>query len=136
MTPAAVGLARLRAAADSGGLDDLCERHGIHVLTVFGSTAHGSASPRDLDIAVLLLPGHPSGLLELIDALQLAAGTDIDLALLDGAGPVLRERALVGAIPLYESSAGAWINAATQAVVERMDTDWLRRLDLERLANR
>lgn len=135
MTPAA-GLARLRARADSGGLDDLCERHGIRVLTVFGSAAHGAGSPRDLDIAVLRIPGHRGSLLELIDDLQLAAGTDIDLAVLEHTGPVLRERALVQAIPLYESTAGAWINAATQAVVERMDTEWLRRLDLERLANR
>lgn len=70
----------------------------------------------------------------MIGDLQTAAGGDIDLAVLDGAGPVLRERALVGVVPLYEYRAGDWARAATAAVLERMDTAWMRRLDLEQLA--
>lgn len=37
MATPAEGLARLRAAAESGELDALCARHSIRVLTVFGS---------------------------------------------------------------------------------------------------
>jgi predicted nucleotidyltransferase len=128
------GLARLREQAADGRLDALCEQHGIAVLTVFGSTARGDEEPRDLDIAVLHRPGRRVDYPALIGDLQQAADTDIDLAVLDGAGPVLRERALVGSIPLYEWRAGEWARAAMAAVLERMDTAWMRRLDLDLLA--
>jgi len=49
---------------------------------------------------------------------------------------VLRERALVGSVVLDESEPGAWAAASTAAMVERMDTEWLRRLDLDLLADR
>ena len=49
---------------------------------------------------------------------------------------MLRERALVGSAVLDESEPGAWATASTAAVLERMDTDWLRRLDLDLLADR
>jgi predicted nucleotidyltransferase len=128
------GLAQLRELAAGGRLDALCERYGIAVLTVFGSTARGDATPRDLDIAVLHRPGYIVDYPALIGDLQQAAGTDIDLAVLDRAGPVLRERALVGSLPLYEYRPGEWVRAATAAVLERMDTAWMRRLDLDLLA--
>lgn len=133
------GLARLEAMAGDGRLDALCERHGIAVLTVFGSTVCGSAArgdsdPRDLDVAVLPRPGTPLEIMPLLADLQDAAGADIDLALLDTAGAVLRERALVGTLPLYEYRPGEWARAATAAVQERMDTAWMRRLDLDLLA--
>lgn len=128
------GLRRLRALAETGGLDELCERHGIAVLTVFGSTAQGSDRPRDLDIGVLLEPGRTPDYLPLIGDLQNAADGDIDLVVLNNAGAVIRERALVGSIALYESRPGAWAHAATQAVLERMDTDWVREAVLELLA--
>ena len=88
-------------AAD-GRLDALCERHGIAVLTVFGSAARDDSDPRDLDVAVLPRPGTVVEIMSLLAELQDAAGGDIDLALLDTAGVVLRERALVRALPLYE----------------------------------
>ena len=53
---------------------------------------------------------------------------------LNRAGPVARERALVGGIPLYEGVSGAFATAQMAAVLERMDTDHLRRLDLELMA--
>jgi predicted nucleotidyltransferase len=128
------GLRRLRALAENGGLDELCERHGISVLTVFGSTENGSDRPRDLDIGDLLEPSRKPDYLPLIGDLQDASDSDIDLVVLNNAGPVIRERALVGSIALYESRPGAWANAATQAALERMDTDWLREAALELLA--
>ena len=134
-TPAE-GLARLRAAADTGELDALCRRHRIRVLTVFGSAAREDPAARDLDIGVLLERGAEIDYLGLIDDLQRITEANIDVVHLNPAGPVLRERALVGSVVLDESEPGAWAAASTAAVLERMDTDWLRRLDLDLLAGR
>jgi predicted nucleotidyltransferase len=128
-------LARLRAAADDGRLAALCERHGVRLLTVFGSTAREDAAPRDLDVAVGLEHGHRADLLALLDDLsELTRTDDVDLLVLDDAGPVARERALVRCVPLYESAAGVYALAQMAAMTERMDTEWLRRLDLDLLA--
>jgi hypothetical protein len=53
---------------------------------------------------------------------------------LNGAGPVIRERALVRAEVLFEARPSVHTNAAIAATMERMDTDWLRRLAVEVLA--
>lgn len=52
----------------------------------------------------------------------------------NAAGALLRERALVGSIAVFESTPGAWSRAATAAACERLDTDRMRRPDLELLA--
>jgi predicted nucleotidyltransferase len=134
-TPAE-GLARLRASAETGELDALCRRHRIRVLTVFGSAARDDPAARDLDVGVLLEPKTKIDYLPLIRDLELLTEADVDVVHLNGAGPVLRERALVGSVVLDESEPGAWASASTAAVLERMDTEWLRRLDLELLADR
>jgi hypothetical protein len=46
----------------------------------------------------------------------------------------MRECALVGAVALYEAEAGDYARARMAAMLERMDTEWLRRLDLELMA--
>ncbi|MDP9466742.1 MAG: hypothetical protein M3P31_05835 [Actinomycetota bacterium] len=51
--------------------------------------------------------------------------------MLERAGPVARERALVQCVPLYESEPTAYAAAQVAAMGERMDTEWLRALDLE-----
>ena len=130
------GLARLRTSAESGELDVLCRRHRVRVLTVFGSAARGDPGARDLDIGVLLEPGATVDYLGLIRDLDRITEADIDVVLLDAGGPVIRERALVGSVVLDESEPGAWASAATAAMLERIDTEWLRRLDLELLADR
>jgi predicted nucleotidyltransferase len=134
-TPAE-GLARLQAAAAEGELDALCRRHRIRVLTVFGSAARGEPAARDLDIGVLLERDTAIDYLRLIDDLQRITEANIDVVHLDPAGPVLRERALVGSVVLDESEPGAWARASTAAMQDRMDTDWLRRMDLDLLADR
>ena len=128
------GLARLERAAEAGVIDALCERHGVRLLTVFGSTARGEPDPRDLDVAVLFEHGVRPELLALMADLADLAGVDVDLAHLNRAGPVLRERALLGAVGLYESERGALATAGTAALGERIDTDRSRRRDLELLA--
>lgn len=136
MATPAEGLARLQASAGSGELDRLCRRHRIRVLTVFGSAARGEADARDLDVGVLVEPGAELDLIGLIDDLGRLSETDIDIVHLNHGGPVIRERALVGSVVLAESEPGAWASASTAAMLERMDTAWLRRLDLELLAER
>lgn len=134
-TTPAEGLSRLRAAAADGRLDELCAAHEVRVLTIFGSAARDEAEAHDLDVAVGFEHGARPDPLLLIDAVSRLTGSDdIDLLVLDRAGPVVRERALVGCVPLYESQRGAYARARDLAMMERMDTDWLRRLDLELLA--
>lgn len=135
MTTPAEGLARLRAAAASGRLDALCLEHRVRVLTVFGSAARGEPAARDLDVAVVNEPGQRFDLVALVTDLVALTGVDaVDLAHLNRAGPVLRERALVGCIPLFESGPGRYADAQVAAIGERIETDALRRLDLELMA--
>lgn len=128
-------LQRLRAAADSGELSALCRQRHVTLLTVFGSAGRGEPDPQDLDIAVLTEHGADFDLFALItDLIDLVECERLDVVHLNAAGPLLRERALVGSIVLHENEPGIWARASTTAVMERMDTDWLRRLSLELLA--
>lgn len=128
-------LRRLRSAAGSGELAALCTRHRVRLLVAFGSAVDESARPRDLDIAVAFEREATPDLVGVIDGLMRLAGTEkIDLMHLDRAGPVPRERALVGTLPLFEGQASAFANAQMAAISERMETAPMRRLDLELMA--
>ncbi len=129
------GLARLRVAAASGRLDALCARHGVRVLTVFGSAGSGESDARDLDVGILSEPGRAFDAVALVtDLVDLTEVDRVDLAHLNRASPVLRERALVGCVALYESGPGRYAAAQTAAIGERIETDAARRVDLELLA--
>lgn len=135
MATPARGLQQLRDLAADGSLDRVCERHRVRVLTVFGSAARDEPTARDLDVGVVF--DGPQGIdhySALLDELMRLTGAEVDLVRLDGAGPVLRERALVGAVGLFEHEPGDLDRALAAAVAERMDTDWMRRLDLALLA--
>jgi predicted nucleotidyltransferase len=134
MATPAEGLARLRASAASGELDALCHRHAVRVLTVFGSAARAEPGVRDLDVGVISEPDASFDPVSLItDLVALTGVEDIDLAHLNQGGAVIRERALVGSIPLFESAGGRYADAQTAAIGERIETDAMRRLDLELL---
>lgn len=95
----------------------------------------GEPDPRDLDIGVLTEHGADFDLFEFVtDVIELVGLAEVDVAHLNAAGPLLRERALVGSIILHEGEPGMWARASTTAVMERLDTEWLRRLSLELLA--
>lgn len=127
-------LSRLRAAAHDGLLDPVCTGLGLRVLTVFGSAARGAASPRDLDVAVLYQPGASHDDLGVLEQLSDLAGTDhIDLLVLDHASPTARRNAVVPAVALFESEPGAFASFQMAAIGEYLETDWLRKLDLELL---
>jgi predicted nucleotidyltransferase len=128
------GMARLLAAAESGALDEVCRRRGVRILTVFGSTGRGEPDPRDLDVGVSFEPGASADQLALATDLHGIAGREVDLAVVDGAAPLIRDRALMHAVPVWESRPCEWINTAVEAHMTALDTAWLRRLDLERLA--
>lgn len=126
---ARAALGALLAAVADGRLDELCDRLGVRVLAAFGSATSDEHDAADLDLGVGFI-GEPR-VLELLDGLVALTGFDrIDLAVLDGADPVLRSEALTG-IPLYQHAAGVFATEQMAALAERRDTDWLRRLDLE-----
>jgi hypothetical protein len=77
----------------------------------------------------------PAGaVLAFLDELADAAGTDrLDLLVLNTAGPVAREQALVFGTPLFLSSPDMFAEAQIAASLERLDTDVLRRQELEML---
>lgn len=105
------------------------------MLTVFGSAARAQVAARDLDVAVISEPGadfDPAALIT--DLIDLTGVQAVDLAHLNRAGPVLRERALVGSVALFESARGRYADAQTAAIGERIETDAMRRLDLDLLA--
>lgn len=124
-------LGRLRVAAEDGTLDEICERRDVRVLGVFGS-ALTSPEPRDLDIGVGFRRrgGDVLGLLD--DLVQLTGCDRLDVAVIDGADPVLRARALSG-LGLYEFAEGVFATEQMAALAEERDTAWLRQLDLETL---
>jgi predicted nucleotidyltransferase len=128
------GLARLQLAAESGELDRLCARHRVRILTVFGSAAHGEPAARDLDIGVMFEPDTNPDYLAIIGDLMELTDANVDFVHLNRGGPVIKERALVGSIALYESEPGALAKAQVAAVLERIDTRWMRQLDLELMA--
>jgi hypothetical protein len=103
------------------------------VLSAFGSAVRGDVAPGDLDVGVLFRAG--GGVLGLlVDLVALTRTERVDPADLGRAGPVMRECALVGAVALYEAEAGDYARARMAAMLERMNTEWLRRLDLELMA--
>ena len=90
MTIPAEGLRRLRDAAASGWLDAFCARHGVRVLTVFGSAARGEERARDLDVGILTERGISFDAVAAVADLVELTGTDaVDVAHLNRGGPVL-----------------------------------------------
>jgi Polymerase beta, Nucleotidyltransferase len=134
MTEMRAALARLRGAASDGSLSLVCERYRVELLVAFGSATLQGRRPNDLDLAVLFGAERPDTL-GLLDDLSSIAGTSrLDLMDLRVAGPVARERALLRAVRLFEANRGTLTRMQMAAMTERMDTEWLRRLDLELMA--
>jgi predicted nucleotidyltransferase len=124
---------RLIEATRDGSLDELCLRRRVRLLALFGSAARGTpTATSDLDVAIEWIAD--GDVLGLLDALTTLTRFDrIDLAVLNGASPTLRARALSG-LGLYESEPGAFAVAQMAALAEWRDTAWLRRLDLQRMS--
>ncbi|MCU0259770.1 MAG: nucleotidyltransferase domain-containing protein [Ilumatobacteraceae bacterium] len=129
-------LERLAVACDDGRLDEPLARHGVEVVTAFGSAIDPDvAAPHDLDVAVWCGGDGPADLPGLVQVLADAADHDVDLAILDTASIVLISEAVTGR-PLWEARPGLVAGLQMRFVPQRMDTAWLRELELERLAGR
>lgn len=144
-TTAAEALTRLRTAAADGGLADLCLRHGIDLVTVFGSAVRharagtDAAEPpaRDLDVAVRFDPSGGDVVAVATELADLLGFSAVDVMDLGRAGVVARSRALgPDAEPLLEAAPGLHATAQMAALTTEMETERLRRWDLELLAGR
>ncbi|MGF1647883.1 MAG: hypothetical protein ACFCVF_13310 [Kineosporiaceae bacterium] len=137
-TSAIEGVARLRVAARDGSLAAVAHRHGVSVVAGFGSAVTGDAPrgiPRDIDVAVGFRTRPADGGLALVgDLMRLAGSSRVDVAFLDEAGVVLVEEALATGETWFEDAEGEAANRHLRASLVRMDTDWLRRLDLALMA--
>ncbi len=119
----------------SGEVAGSCKRRAAILLTCFGSTTRPGSDPHDLDLGVLFEYGGPRDVLGLLDDLTVLTRYDgIDLTVLNDAGPVICEHALVGVEVLFEARRSVHAESALAATMERLDTAWLRRLTLETLA--
>jgi predicted nucleotidyltransferase len=129
--------ARLRDAATRGALGELCHRHNLDLLVVFGSVLALGSDPRDLDVAVRFGPGDDvHDTLRLLDDLYLLTGSErIDLMVLNRAAPLARERALTTGEPLFQRKPGDFANAQIAAIMERLDTDRFRAMELELMSS-
>lgn len=92
---------------DRSQLAELCRRHGIARLSLFGSAARGQLGPdSDVDVLVEFLPGQRVGLrfITVQDELQRLLGRKVDLNTLAFLSPHFRESAAAEAVPLYEAA--------------------------------
>jgi len=100
MNKAVLGLDRSR-------LSELCRRHGIRRLSVFGSAARGELLPdSDIDLLVEFIPEHHVGLqfIAIQDELSILVGREVDLNTLGFLSPHFRDRVTAEAIPIYEAA--------------------------------
>ncbi len=90
---------------DEKALTDLCVRHRVRRLDLFGSRAKGTAGDgSDVDLLVEFEPGHVPGLLGFIALQQELAdllGEEVDLVSGGGLSPYMREEILTSRSPLY-----------------------------------
>jgi predicted nucleotidyltransferase len=125
-------LRRLDVAATSGELAAALEPFALRLLAVFGSVLEDDRQPSDLDLAVG--SSVPLDVLGLRTALYELTGFErLDLVDVDRANPVLRAESL-GGRALLERPRGTFATEQMTAIVRRLDTRWLRELDLEAMA--
>jgi hypothetical protein len=95
----------LLANVDAAALAEVCARHHIVWLAVFGSHARGDARPdSDVDVVVDFAPGTTPGfgIMRVADALRpVLGGRRVDLVTRRGLAPRLREQILAGARTLH-----------------------------------
>lgn len=137
MSDPRAGLQRLIDQSEQ--VADVCARFDVNLLVAHGSAVQTRppSEPRDLDLAVLFDRSAPKrDLLGLLYQLaEIAQLPNLDMMVLNRANAVARERALTSPAVLYESSRGLALRELTTATLERMDTQWLRDLELARLAH-
>jgi predicted nucleotidyltransferase len=94
-------------AIDRERLAELCHRHGIARLSLFGSAARGQLGPEsDIDILVEFVSGRRVGLrfITVQDELQALLGRKVDLNTSSFLSPHIRDRVEAEAVPIYEAA--------------------------------
>lgn len=97
----------LLESIDRERLAELCRRHGITRLALFGSAARGELSPEsDLDVLVEFVAGRRVGLrfITVQDELQELLGREVDLNTRGFLSPHFRDKVEAEAVPLYEAA--------------------------------
>jgi predicted nucleotidyltransferase len=92
---------------DRDRLADLCQRHGVTRLRLFGSAVRGEERP-DSDIDILVDFKGPVGFLELIrfeNALSEFFGRSVDLVTEPGLSPFIRDSVLASASVIFDAAA-------------------------------
>jgi predicted nucleotidyltransferase len=120
-------------AAAKTRLAGALDRSGVVAAMLIGSQARGDGGPlSDVDIAVWHEPGlDPSQRLSLQLGLASAAvdvlGTsEVDIVMLNGAPPLLRQRAIRDADRLIERDSDERVRLETRAILDYLDTAPLR----------
>jgi hypothetical protein len=122
----------LLRARDSGALAALCRAHDVDLMVLFGSAAFAPTAARDLDLAVAGAVRRRLDPIALLQALYELTGFEgFDLLNLRTAGAVARERALVAGEVLHQEQPGIFASMQIRAIMERLDTEHLRRVQLE-----
>jgi predicted nucleotidyltransferase len=109
---------------------DICRKHRIGFLVVFGSMTQDERAARDTDVAVSF-GRRPSAREELdlfYDMERIFATDKLDLVVLEKADPVLMKEVALHGIPLFEREKGAFDNFIIGAIARYQDTNQNRRL--------
>ncbi|MBI4880921.1 MAG: nucleotidyltransferase domain-containing protein [Planctomycetes bacterium] len=109
-----------------------CPEQPILLLYLHGAHAHGTQGPlSDLDLAVLLEPDRLCSHVELdlSGALeQLAGRDDVDLVVLNRAGPAIKDRVVRHGRLLYARSEAARVRFEAAAIKEALDFHYFSRV--------
>lgn len=92
---------------DHDRLAELCRRHGIARLALFGSAARGELEAEsDIDVLVEFVPGRRVGLrfITVQEELEELMGRKVDLNTRAFLSPYFRDRVVAEAVPLYEAA--------------------------------
>ena len=88
-------------------LEEVCRRHGISRLALFGSAARGDLGPEsDIDLLVEFVPGRRVGLrfITVQEELRSLLGRKVDLNTRAFLSPHFRDHVEAEAVPLYEAA--------------------------------
>lgn len=134
MTAVARAAALLKGLRDTDQIGELCRRHDVDLLVLFGSAIDRPQEARDVDVAARFGTYEARRVLPLLDELmQLLKTSAVDLMVLNRAGAVAREQALVYGEPIWAARGSDHAEAQIAATLERLDGAWARRLELEGL---